>query len=297
MTRMILLKDTARRAETSSSPLADHARTFLLGLCLFVVLPSGLGMVAASDTRARSFESFTKPYRVIEVAAAEPGRVANVSVQRGDTVVAGQTLLQMDSAILEATRTVVAAQAAGKARIDGLKVEHDLQLRRLDQFESLAKDGLGSSEELYRARADEQIALANLREAQELKEQQQLKVAEIEARIAARRVVSPIDGVLTDVSKEPGEFVSAAAPEVATIVDLSRLRASFFLPTELARVLSAGQPARVLLVGSQQVADGTIEHVSAVTDAQSGSVRVDVVIENQDQRWRSGIRCRLLTRP
>jgi RND family efflux transporter MFP subunit len=243
------------------------------------------------------FESFTKPFRVINVAASEAGRVATVDVRRGDTVAAGQQLLQLDSAILKATRDVVAAQAAGTARIDGMKVEHNLQVNRLKQFESLAKEGLGSSEELHRARADEQIALANLREAQEQQEQQRLKIVEIDVRLAARRVTSPIAGIVVDVKKEPGEFVSSADPEVAIVVDLARLRASFFLPTELADAYNESMPVRILLIESDMVVAGTIEHVSAITEAHSGSVRLDVVIENPAQELRSGVRCRLLTTP
>lgn len=271
-----------------------RCRRIVVGPMMLAVLLACAPWVHADVPDGTCFESFTKPFRVINVAASEAGRVATVDVRRGDTVAAGQQLLQLDTAILKAQRDVVASQAAATARIDGMKVEHDLQLNRLKQFESLAKEGLGSSEELHRARADEQIALANLREAQEQQEQQRLKTVEIDVRLAARRVNSPIAGIVIDVMKEPGEFVSPTEPEVATVVDLARLRASFFLPTELADAYSESMPVRLLLIESDMVVVGTIEHVSAITEAHSGSVRLDVVIENPRQELRSGVRCRLL---
>ena len=250
--------------------------------------------LAQGGDPVRPFESFTKPFRSIEVAAADPGRVASVAIHRGDVVKTGQTLLMLDAKVLEANRKVVAAEAAGIAKIDALKIEHDLKLRRLKQFEALSEDGHGSSEELLRAKADEQIASANLRAEKELREQRQLKVEEIETRIAAKRITSPIDGIVTDVKKEPGEFVSGAAPEVATIVDLTQLRASFFLPTEAAAELIRNQPVGVLLLQAGRTVNARVEHVGVVTEADSGRVRVDVVMHNGKQQLRSGVRCRLI---
>lgn len=256
-----------------------------------LLLPAG--QTWAADSRDE-FDSFTRPVQVINVAAAESGRVAAVNVQRGDVVRSGQVLMQLDARTLEAARRVAEAEAASSATIDGLKIEHELQLQRRKQLETLSEDGLSSQEELNRAIADEQISLAALRAAEELQQQKVLRVEEIEARIAARSVTSTINGIVTDVRKEPGEFVSAADPEVVTIVDLRQLRSTFFLTTGVAEQLSLQQPVHVRISGRGKSVRGIVEYIGVVTEADSGRVRVDVLLKNDKGSIRSGIRCRLL---
>lgn len=239
------------------------------------------------------FEGFTQPYRSIDVAVSESGRVAAVLIKRGDVVSADQLLLQLDSSILETTRRIAAADAASTARVKALEIEHDLQKRRLEQINALTQSGRSSSEEQLRAKADEQVAAFTLQAAEEDQHRKQLALAEIQARIAARSVRSPIAGLVTDVVKDVGEFVSTVEPEIATVVDLRHLRASFFLPTSDAIKLRRNHVLQLVLVETDSRVQGVVEFVGATTAADSGRVRVDVVIDNSTGKNRSGLRCLL----
>lgn len=256
-------------------------------------LPGSSHFLDGSQRRSdrHPFEGFTQPYRIIEVAAGDSGRVAEISVRRGDTVKAGQLLLRLDTTVLETSRQIAVAQAAAVARIKALTVEHSAQQSRLTQIRTLAESDRASTEELRQADADEQIALFNLQGAEEERQQRQLAVEEIKARIAARSIRSPIDGTVTAVIREVGEFVSPAKPEVVTVVDLRQLRASFYLPTLDALRYHKRDLIVVHLHETSQRVTGKVEYVSATTEAESGRVRMDVVIDNRDGKYRSGLRC------
>lgn len=276
--------------------LANRISPTLQRLCLFVLVlqyvsPCHAQLERQSDRHP--FEGFTQPYRSIDVAVSEAGRVAAVRIKRGDVVKADQLLLQLDSSILEASRQIAEADANSTARIKALTVEHQVQQRRLEQIAALTQTGRSSTEEQMRAEADERVAAFNLQAAAEDQQRKHLALAEIEARIAARSVRSPIDGIVTDVVKDVGEFVSGVEPEVATIVDLTRLRASFFLPTSEAMRLQSGQVLRLMLVETNSRVEGVVEFVGATTAADSGRVRIDVVIDNSKGQNRSGLRCLL----
>ena len=58
------------------------------------------------------------------------------------------------------------------------------------------------------------------------------------------------------------------------------------------RILSASDPQ--LSRGTSN--KGMVEFVAPITMADSGRVRIDVLIENQDRAYRSGVRCRLVHR-
>lgn len=250
--------------------------------------------IACGDTTGASrhpYEGFTQPFRKILVAASDSGRVADVLVRRGGTVRRGQILLKLDTTILEAAREVAAAEAEASAAINALQVRLRVAQRRLEQFKALAESGRGSNEELLRAEADAEIARFNLKAAEEERGRQHLELRQIEAQIGARQAASPIDGVVTEVTREIGEFVSPNDPHVATVVDLSQLRTLFFLPTAQALRLQPKQQVRLTLPESNTPLVGVVECVGATTDADSGRVRVDVLIDNQAGDYRSGVRC------
>ena len=109
--------------------------------------------------------------------------------------------------------------------------------------------------------------------------------------IERRKVRSPIDGSVLRVYREEGEYVSAAAPTVATIAQIDKLRATFSIATSEARGLMAGQRIVVEFPDTQQQTPATIESISPVTDPESGTVRTRVVIDNSTNQFRCGVKC------
>ena len=261
----------------------------------FGLLATSAAFSGRNDNEAlkHPYEGFTQPYRTIQVAAGDSERVVVVHVKDGQSVRKGQPLLDLDTSILEASRKVARSDADATAKIEALRVELGVRKRRLEQFQALEERGHGSPEELTRAQADEQVALFNLKQAEEEREKFRFRLEEIDARIRARKIVSPIDGIVTTVHREVGEFVAISAPDIATVVELSRLRAVFYLPTHDALRLSKGQSIRIHLVETRQTVTGKVELVSQTTEADSGRVLVRILIDNEKRTYRSGLRCLL----
>lgn len=286
------------RASSSTSsllstrcPIQTVRTLHVLAACVLAI-PSQLGADESGlQSRRHLLEGFTQPCRTIQLAAGDSGRVAIVNVKDGDSVAKGQLLLQLDTSVLEARRRIAQSDIDATAKINRLKVEHNVRKRRLKQLQALEGQGRGSTEEILRAEADEQVALFNLKEAEEEREKFKLRLKEIEADIAARHVTCPIDGVATDVKREVGEFVSPSDPVVISVVDLSKLRAIFYLPTSTAIALKRGAVVAVHLVETNILVNGKVEFVGQVTEAESGRVQVRVLIDNRERKYRSGLRC------
>ena len=77
------------------------------------------------------------------------------------------------------------------------------------------------------------------------------------------------------------------------MVQLDRLLAVFSVPAPAAREFRVDHKVHVSFPGLATPAEGTVEFISPVTDAESGTVRVKVRIENPKQEYRSGERCTL----
>jgi RND family efflux transporter MFP subunit len=240
-----------------------------------------------------TFDGFTEPFRKIEVAASEPGTVAQLLVHEGDRVTKGQALATLDNDVLEVSREIAAASARAKGKLDSAEAERDLRKTRLQRLEPLRTEGHASQEEIDRAAADLAVAEANLQAALEQHQLDELERKKIDAMIERRTLRSPIDGCVLKIQKEEREFVSPSAAAVATVVQLDPLRVVFSLPTAFAAKLSAASPVDLELPESGTKLRGKVELIAPVTDAESGTVRVKVLIDNANGAYRCGIRCLL----
>ncbi|PAY16083.1 hypothetical protein CKO51_28715 [Rhodopirellula sp. SM50] len=267
-----------------------------LGLSLGHAAPPQRETLAERDTSAEhldTFSGFTEPYREIKLCLAESGSVDTVLIHRGMKVDAGQLLLTLDSDVLQANRNVAAAKAESRSRVDALIIESDLKQQRYEKLQQLLDDGAGSVEEVRRANADASVAMLQVEAAREEMRLRQLELREIEARIEQRRVYSPISGVITEVTKQPGEYVSQQEPHVATVVQLDRLRVTLFVPTSVAGSMDSKAEVDLWLPETEQRCIGRVDYVGVVTEADSGRVRVDLLIDNPNRHYRSGVRCQL----
>lgn len=256
------------------------------GLLLLVLL-------GANRVEGKRFEGFTEPYQTIDVAAAENGIVQQVRVELGQTLKKGEVLGTLDDDLLKATLEIAQLKANSTAAIDAAKAELEIKEQRLNALAEIHRTSGGSREEFSRARADAELARAKLKSAQETLAADRLEVKRIETQLQRRTIRSPIDGVITEIHREPGEFLSITDPKLFTVVRLDRLRAKFYVQAEVAHRFSKGHRVKLLGSADEKPLTGDVEFVSPITHAESGLVRVDVILDNRDGRLRSGQRLTL----
>lgn len=207
---------------------------------------------------------YAEPYKTINVSASESGVIAELLVEEGATVKKDQIVARLDTAQLA-------------AELDIAKATTELQRTKLQRLEDLAKTSRATADELDRARTDLKIREAEIRK--------------IQAAINARTMRSPVDGLVTEIKRDPAEAVSIANPHVLTVVQIDRLLVNLFLPPQRAAKLQVGASATILL--DAKPVPAIVEFISPVTDAASGTVRVKFVLENKDGKLRSGAEARL----
>jgi RND family efflux transporter MFP subunit len=214
-------------------------------------------------------------------------------VHEGDRVTKGQALATLDNDVLAVSREIALANVQAKGKLDSAAAERDLRKTRLERLEPLRAEGHASQEEVDRAVADLAVAEANLQAAREQHRLDELELKKVEAMIERRTLRSPIDGYVVKIQKEEREFVSVNSATVATVVQLDPLRVVFSLPTAYAAKLSGGDGVDLELPESGAKLHGKVELVTPVTDAESGTVRVKILIDNSGGAYRCGVRCLL----
>jgi RND family efflux transporter MFP subunit len=237
-------------------------------------------------------DGFTEPYRSVDVAASEVGIIAELKVREGDVVRKGQALATLDSDLQRALLSIAEKNVESQGRLQSARAELGLRKHRLEKLETLLTKGHARQDEVERARADLAIAEAQVLAAEEDLVIRELEYQKIAVQLDRRSVYAPLDGVVVQLLKDEGEFVAPTDPYVMNLVQLDRLLATFSVPNGGAATLQLGDHVPVLLASGETV-QGVVEFVAPVTDAESGTVRVKVRIENPDGMHRSGQRCSL----
>ena len=251
-------------------------------ILLSVLLPSS----------AQELDGFAEPYREIELAAAEMGTIAEIAVKEGDRVKSGQVLASLNDDVLVASLKVAEEAMEAEGKLKSATAELKLQQTRYEKLLGLRARRHASQTEVDRAATQLEIAKSQLQSVKEDIRIKKMEFRRIEAQLEQRRIKSPIQGIVTRVTKDQGEFVSPNDPVVATVVQLDPLLVVFSVPKEVARKLRQNEKVPVNFEDVET--SGTVEFVSPTTDAQSGTTRVKVRVPNPKLELQSGDLCTLM---
>ncbi len=233
-----------------------------------------------------------EPWKKSDLACVEPGLLESLLVKLGERISVGQPLAKIECSAMETQLAIVEAQASATGRHAAAQADVELNRRRVEALQAARENRFSSQTELERAQADLKVSEGRLLSEIEDQEVLRLQVVRLKHQIKQRTITAPIAGVVTEFHKELGEFVSPTSPEVLRIVDVSRLRASFFLQVVEVEGLPSNGQVRVRLGDGRQVL-AEVEHVSPVADGESGLIEVRVLIDNPELKI-FGSRCALL---
>ena len=173
--------------------------------------------------------------------------------------------------------------------------------------EMLVKLDISTEEaQLAAARADAELARANLQRARALREsktnspadldaaearskQTAANVATLEATIAKKTIRAPFDGRASIRTVELGQ-VLASGTAVASLQSVHPIYAEFWLPQQALSELTLGMNARLRTdVFPKSTWDGTLTTINPQVDVATRNVRVRATFPNPDGRLRPGM--------
>ena len=255
-----------------------------LWLCLALLLPLG--------ANAKSFSGLIYPLHDITMSAGVSGLVMKRAVLPGQTVRANQLLLQLDDRLqsIESNRrrVIFEDQSELQATRDRLRILDTLLQDTRAVFNST---GSISKDELLRLEAEQLSSQGRLAQLIEQKKREQLDYESAEGDRLQRHITAPINGVVTKVIPQVGEWAKAGDP-MLHLVDTSVAILRLAVPHNLASALKAGAQQLIRLESGSNVAEvtGLIKFVSPVADPASGLVQVEISFNNPGRRIKTGIK-------
>ena len=120
-----------------------------------------------------------------------------------------------------------------------------------------------------------------------VKEGETLATIESDESLRTYAVGSPLSGIVTARSGNPGEKASEAS--LYTVADLASVWVELSLfPRDLVKV-HTGQAVRIRSVDEGLTADGKIVYIASLGQSASQTLSARVVLQNTDRRWAPGL--------
>ena len=197
----------------------------------------------------------------IDIDTKFAGRIAELLVDEGDMVRAGQILARMDTKDLEASLRKAEAQMLqahealdeAHANVEQQKSQVTLAKQELDRTSYLVKKGYATAElfDQRRQQLDGAVAALNAANAKVNAAEHALHAAEHEVEldrvnIADNTLVAPRDGRIQYRISNVGEVLPSGG-KVFTMLDISDVYMDIYLPTAEAGRVKIGTEARIVL--------------------------------------------------
>jgi len=191
-----------------------------------------------------------RPKRYVNVGANVSGRLIEINVLEGDRVKKGQILAKVESERYEAVQRQSEAGVAA-ARADLQRTEADVAAAKLafDRAKRMQQDKLIADSAYDQAEAEWKMKTAAVESARKRVAQLQAQLESTRDDLTKTTVISPMDGVVTNLPKEAGEMVIGAmsfSPTVImTVADLSVMECEVMVDETDFRNLKLGQEAKI----------------------------------------------------
>jgi RND family efflux transporter MFP subunit len=209
---------------------------------------------------------------------------------------------------------LLASQKESEGTIAQAEASYEQAVQKAEQDRQLAKETLDAAQKLYDARKelykqgavsakdvdDANVAFIQARNAYEASQKQldlkvaegqltaaRAKTAEVDVGLNYSKIVSPIDGVVTDRPLYAGEMASNSGP-IITVMNLSQIVARAHIDQQEASQLKVGDAATISVPGQPGALKGKVSLVSPALDPSSTTVEVWVQSPNPGERLKPG---------
>lgn len=192
------------------------------------------------------------PWEAVDLRAEVAGRVTGLNFSEGSYVRQGQTLVSLDTQVLQ-------------AQIEGARTRRDLAGVQAQRRRELFEIGGLSRQELDQAESEARVLDAEL--------------AQLAAEVRRRRVVAPFSGQIGLREVSVGAYLSPG-DRVATLRITSQLRLEFTVPERYLGQIREGEPVRFRVPGQEDDFVATIYATEPAVDAATRAFTVRARAQN-----------------
>ncbi|MGD9873012.1 MAG: efflux RND transporter periplasmic adaptor subunit [Kiritimatiellia bacterium] len=196
------------------------------------------------------------------LAAEKPGRIIELTADKGDAVKEGQVLLRLDD------RT-------WKAALEQAEVENKQLAKDLSRWREMEKQGAVSTKEY------DDIKLR--------KEASDIAVEQAKIALSQCVVKSPVNGHVADRMVEEGEYANEGQA-VFVVVDTARVKVKFDIPeSNISAVEQGGRISFIISALGGRICTGEVAFVSPLAGRENNAFAAELLADNEDGALKPGM--------
>ncbi|TVZ40654.1 RND family efflux transporter MFP subunit [Alteromonadaceae bacterium 2753L.S.0a.02] len=234
-----------------------------------------------------------EPHVRIDISSPTEGVVSEILVSKNQNVSAGDVLAKLEASLEAATVELRRMQADLVSDIEAQELGLHFAERNLKRVKDLYDNKAASYAELDKASTEYQLAAQQLQQAKDRKRQAALEYNRALADLERRTITSPVDGVILERYKEPGEHIYFEP--ILQLAQLDPLKVEVFAPSNLYGIIKPGMNAvvtpEITLAKSSYTAH--VEQVDKAIDAPSNTFGITLSIPNPRLQLPSGLKCQV----
>ena len=236
-----------------------------------------------------------EPRQIVDIRSPAAGLIERVTVDRGQSVRAGQVLVSLDTGQDRASLDLAKQRATMQGAIRSGESRLEFANAKLKRREHLVGEKFVSAQDLEETKAERSLAEAELQDAKDNQRLAELEVRRAEQNIRIRTLASPINGVVLERNMHPGELADTAdgRKPILRIADISVLHAEAILPAEAYSAVKPGQKVAIRAnVPVKLNTQGVVKVVDKMLDVASGTFGVRLEVANPGLEIPAGIHCK-----
>jgi len=291
--------------------------------------PQGIPVKLASvDTMtlkdSSEFVGTLEARRAVVLRPEIDGRISQVFVEAGDTIVAGAAIAQLRpqrrrAEVGSAIAAINASRAAfsnAELELQALQAEERaaqaelaLQEKELERTTSLTLEGALAEREVDRVVRDRDRARANLEAVQKrilaaqsnleqlaaLFQQARANAEAVKEQLQETKIIAPFTGIVGDIPIKVGDFV-AQGDTLTTLTQNQTLDLRLPIPLERESQLRPGLKVEIFDPQGKPLTTGRTSFISPTVTADSQTILAKATFDNPNRRLRNGqfVRARLI---
>jgi len=250
-----------------------------------------------------TYKATLEAYQQGVVSSKLSGKILTVSIENGQYVNVGDTLITLDGQ--DTQNSIKTAQSqlqvyedqlnASQVAIEKLQVNLDDAKRNYDRqkvlFEkkAIAQTDLEAAEKtLKTAQADYDSGNASIQTATANIEAENVTISNLQDTLSNTIIKAPISGVISEKSANIGQMATQSTV-FAKINDISSVYATIQVPQEKINSVKLGQSATITVDGSDTPYNGTVQSKELSADTTSRVFNCKIKIDNSDKSLLPGI--------
>ena len=277
-----------RRRQSGVTRYWAAAAMLFLSACLFAAGPA---RAQTGGLDAGVATCLVKPRRVIQLGSPVFGVLGAVLVDRSEVVKQGQDLARLNDQVEEVQAALDRFRAGNRTQIEAQTVDLEWNQRELERRRQLAGNMFSKANDVDEIATKIELDKVAIRKAEADLMTARLESARSDAQLAQKTIKSPMNGVVTDIKLNAGEFIYEQTP-IMTIAEVDPLSVDLVMPAERYKSVRVGMIGELRLRPPVDATFPTqVDAIDPVIDPASDTFRVRLTLPNPGNAIPAGTRC------